>query len=225
MICIECQQGTDEWLAARAGVITASTFADATSKLKRASGDKKPGDPTDTSEKLAIATAIERISGQPYGDTFQTFAMRRGQEQEAFARMRYEARHGVIVEESGLILTDDRLFGCSVDGLIDDHGGFECKTPLDPLKVVNIIKTGDISEYMHQIQGCMWITGRKWWDFVMAVPDLEALNNGNELYVQRVLRDDDFIEQMEQDLWQFAVRVKRYEELLRKPYNTKGVTT
>jgi hypothetical protein len=219
MIFVKCVQGTEEWFQARAGVITASTFSEALEKLKRASGDKKPGDPTSASDKLAIATAIERISGKPYGDTYQTYAMRRGSEQEAFCRMRYEARSVEFVDEAGVVLTDDRLFGYSTDGFVGDEGMLEIKVPLDPLKVLSIIETGDISEYMHQIQGGMWITGRKWCDFAMGVPDLAALGNGNELYVKRIPRDESFIETLEADLMAFAARVRRYEAILRAPFS------
>ena len=218
MIFVQCAQGTEEWHAARAGVVTASTFSDALEVLKRASGDKKPGDPSSASDKLAIATAIERISGKPYGDTFQTFAMKRGSEQEAYARMRYEARCTAFVDEAGIVLTDDRMFGYSTDGFVGSEGMIEIKVPLDPIKVLSIIETGDISEYKHQIQGGLWITGRKWCDFCLGIPDLAGLGNGNELYVQRVNRDDNFIEEMESGLIKFVSRVRRIEATLRAPF-------
>ena len=257
MIIINCEQGSEAWHEARAGVITASTFAEALeitggleAKQKKyvdavlagqseaeallISGYKKRpsaeaveaalrgevvGGPSTASERLAAELAIERITKKPYGDTFETFAMRRGKEQEQFARMRYEERFGLIVDEEGLILTDDRLFGCSVDGLVHLDGGMECKVPVDLNKVLAILRTGDLSEYRHQIQGCMWITGRKWWDFIMGIPDLAALNNGNDLYVQRVYRDDNFIEEMELGLLKFAGRVKQLETFFRTPFN------
>jgi hypothetical protein len=257
MIKINCEQGSEAWHHERAGVITASTFAEAleiTGALDKkqqayvdamlagktvaeallASGYQKAptaegvakalrgetvGVPSPASERLAAELAIERISKKPYGDTFETFAMRRGKEQEVFARMKYEERFGVIVDEEGLILTDDRLFGCSVDGLVHVDGGFECKAPVDLNKVVSILRTGDLSEYRHQIQGCMWITGRKWWDFVMPAPDLAVLNNGNDLYVQRVLRDDNFIEEMELGLLKFAAKVRGMENFFRAPFS------
>lgn len=250
-------QGSEAWLAARAGVITASTFSDCvklvdglddkqtiyvdairggkTEEVARALAGYK-GKPTsttvadaiagkpvgrisDASNKLALQTAIEQISGKPYGPPQGSFfATERGHEQEDYARMRYEARFGVIVEEAGLALTDDNIFGYSTDGFVGDDGGIEVKTPLDTLKVLAIIQTGDISEYMHQMQGGLWLTGRRWIDFLMAVPDLAALNNGNELYVKRVYRDEAFIEQLELDLWAHAGRVKKFKELLSQPY-------
>ena len=217
---IDCEQGSEAWFAARCGVITASNFEMATSVLKRASGDCKAGDPSGESEKYALTLAIERISGQPYGDTFQTFAMKRGSEQEMWARLAYERKFDVEVEESGITLTDDRLFGYSRDGSVGADGLIEIKCPHDPLKILSIFKTGDTSEYDHQMQGGLWITGRKWIDFVMYVPELKSV--GNDLYVKRILRNEAFIEKLESDLWMFASRVKKAEMLLRAPITNQN---
>lgn len=260
MLFVSCTQGSPEWFAARAGVTTASTFADALSivgglderqakyvevilaggtkeQALEKSGYKAPptadvvaralkglpvGEPSAASLRIAMETAMELISGEPYGDTFQTYAMKRGQEQELFSRMRYEARYNVIVDEAGLVTTDDRWFGYSTDGFVGDDGCIEIKVPLDLSKVINIIKTGDLSEYIHQIQGGLWITGRKWCDFVMGIPGLASLNNGNELYVKRVNRDDNFIEEMENGLLSHRMRVIEFEKMLRTPFATNA---
>jgi hypothetical protein len=185
--------------------------------VQQALRGERVGKPSPASERMAAEIAMERISKQPYGDTFETYALRRGKEWEKWARMKYEGRFSTIIDEEGLILTDDGMFGCSVDGLINHEGGWECKTPTDLLKVLAILRTGDLSEYKHQIQGCIWITGRKWWDFSMPIPSLESLNNGNDLYVQRVLRDDNFIEEMELGLLKFAAKVRELENFFRAP--------
>ena len=218
MIFIDCEQGTPEWHQARAGVITASTYSDALSVLKRKSGDKEVGDPTDASDTLAIETAFERISGEPYGDTFQTYAMKRGSEQEAFARMRYESEYSELVQECGIVLTDDRLFGYSTDGFVGKDGMIEVKTPANSLKIVKMIQSGNVDEYIHQIQGGLWITGRLWCDFIMYVPPLKS--KGNDLYVKRIFRDDDFINDLETGLLKFNDRVESYVNLLSTPYAT-----
>ena len=56
MILIQCEQGTQEWFSARAGVITASKFADAISTLKN-------GQPNQASKDYAYKIAVERIYG------------------------------------------------------------------------------------------------------------------------------------------------------------------
>lgn len=215
MIFVECEQGTPEWHQARAGVITASTFSDALSVLQKKSGDKVAGDPTDKSDGLAYDTAFERISGAPYGDTFQTYAMKRGTEMEAFARMRYESLYNVMVDETGIILTDDRLFGYSTDGFVGQKGMIEVKTPQNSNKILQMIRTGDVSEYIHQIQGGMWISGREWCDFIMYIPPLKGVNN--DLYVKRIFRDDNFIDDMVMGLLKFNKRVEDAVKLLSAP--------
>lgn len=207
MILIQCDQGTPEWFAARAGVITASKFSEAVSTLKN-------GTPSQASKDYAYKVAIERIYGQTTDDTYQTFEMRRGTELEPFARIAYEARTGNLAQESGVVLTDDRIFGYSTDGLVDDDGLIEIKCPNSARKLVEMWETGDLSEYEHQIQGGMWITGRKWCDFIMYAPQLEPV--GKNLYIKRIERDDDFIETMEKQLWDFARRVQLHVDNLKK---------
>jgi len=214
MIFESHEQGSPEWFAARAGVITASRFSDAVDRLKRASDGKKAGDRSGKSETYAYDLALERISGQPYGDTFQTFAMKRGTELEAQARMVYESRTMNFVTEAGIVLTDDRTFGYSTDGFVGDDGMIEIKCPLNSGKVLNILQTGDVSEYIHQMQGGLWITGRKWCDFIMYCPALESV--GRDLYIKRIERDEAFIESLEADLLDFAAFVNQTESFLRQ---------
>ena len=207
MKLIQCTQGTPEWFAARAGVITASKFAEAVSTLKN-------GTPTQASKDYAYRVAVERIYGETTEDTFVTWEMRRGTELEPYARIAYEARTGNLAQESGVVLTDDGLFGYSTDGLVDDDGLIEIKCPNSARKLVEMWETGDLSEYEHQIQGGMWITGRKWCDFIMYAPQLEPV--GKHLYIKRVERNDDFIEDMESKLWEFARRVQTHINNLKR---------
>jgi len=217
---IECDQGTPEWLDARAGAITASTFADAISLLKRNSGEKKVGDPTDASDRLASDIAIERISGKPYGEPPKTWLLQRGHDMETVARRRWESRTGLLAEEAGVCKTDDDWFGYSTDGLVDDDGLIEIKCPIDTNKIATMFKTGDVSEYIHQMQGGLWITGRQWCDFIMYVPDLEQV--GNDLYVKRIHRDDDFIDEMVRQLLRFRSNVMLRESMFRLPFSSNA---
>ena len=164
---IECAQGTPEWHASRAGKITASCFAEAISVCMRKSGARDVGDPTAAVERYAADLAIERVSGMPHGEPPKAWVLERGHQMEAAARMHYEARTGSFVTEAGICVTDDGLFGYSTDGLVDDDGLIEIKSPIDSAKILHILATGDTSEYDHQMQGGMWITGRKWCDFIM----------------------------------------------------------
>lgn len=214
MILIECRQGSEEWLRARCAAITASRAADAISVLTRKSGDKNPGDPTAASDKYAYDLAFERISGVPYGEPVRAWTLERGHELEKIARLEYEARTGNLASESGVMLTDDRLFGYSTDGLVGDDGLIEIKCPVDSVKIMEMLTTCDVSEYMHQMQLGMWISNRKWVDFIQYVPALEHV--GKDLFYMRVPRDDDFIDDMVTKLLAFEKRVTQYEMMLRQ---------
>lgn len=214
MIFIECQQGTPEWFAARCGVVTASCFSDAISVLSRKSGNKEAGAPTAASDKYCYDLAFERVSMRPYGEPVKAWTLERGHILEGEARAEYEAQTGYLASESGVILTDDRKFGYSSDGLVEDDGLIEIKCPVDSVKIMDMLRTGDVSEYYHQIQGGLWISNRKWCDFIQYVPALE--NGGNHLFVKRIERDDTFIDAMVEKLLAFDKRVCEAVELLSK---------
>jgi exodeoxyribonuclease (lambda-induced) len=218
---IECAQGTEEWFASRCGKITASCFADAISRCQKKSGTRNVGDPTAVAERYAADLAIERISGKPHGEPPKAWVLERGHEMEAAARMLYEARTRSFVTEAGICVTDDGLFGYSSDGLVDDDGLIEVKAPIDSTKILAMWTTGDTSEYDHQMQGGMWISGRKYCDFLMYVPDLAVV--GKDLYVKRIYRDEAFIDAMVEKLAEFDKLVGQYEAVLRSAVGREKV--
>jgi len=183
--------------------------------VRRAVKGEDTSQPSDTAKRYAADLAIERISGQPHGEPPKAWVLDRGHEMEARARMLYEARTGAYVTEAGICLDESLIFGYSSDGLVDDDGLIEVKAPIDSIKIMDMWRTGDVSEYEHQMQGGMWITGRKWCDFIMYVPDLSAI--GKALYVKRIMRNDRFIDDMVEKLSQFDAMVQQYETILRAP--------
>lgn len=207
MIYVECEQGTPEWHAARCGVITASKFRDATETTAK-------GLPTSKRRLYAAQVAVERISKEPCGEVFNSWQMKRGQEIEPDARMAYEGATKNMATESGVVLTDDRLFGYSTDGFVGQDGMIEIKSLVGAEIVIEMWDKEDMSEYMHQMQGGMWITGRKWCDFVMYCPQLASV--GKSLFLRRVMRDDKFIDEMVLELADFEKSVSRNESILRK---------
>ena len=221
MIFVEAPQGSPAWYQARVGKITASCFADAVSTTSRTSGKRKAGDMSAAAERYAADLAIERISGEPHGEPPKAWVLERGHEMEARARMLYEARTGAFITEAGICLSDDGIFGYSTDGLAGDDGLIEIKAPIDSIKIMDMWRTGDTSEYDHQMQGGLWLTGRKWLDFIMFVPDLAKA--GKDLYVKRIYRDEAFIDKMVQQLADFDRLVNEYTAILRA--DTMPITT
>lgn len=208
MSCIHLNapQGTDAWFNERVGAITASMFSEARKKLK--SGPNK-GDFSKAGHDYAFKLAVERISGELLDEhQFDPWQARRGRELEPEARIAYEEAREVLVDQTGLALTEDRLFGASVDGLVDENGSVEIKCFLAPSKLAPILLSGDLGDCVDQIQGGMWITGRKWTDFVLYCPALASINK--HLTIIRVERDDNYIEALEKDLVDFNCLVESY---------------
>lgn len=210
MILIECRQGSLEWLQARCGVITASMFGEATKRLK--SGSNK-GDYTEAAKNYAFRLAIERISGELMDEGFETWQMRRGHELEEACRIRHEADIKQIVDLAGFAVTEDYKFGCSLDAQIGDDGCGEYKCFLAPDKLRSILVEDDWDDITPQVQGCLWVTGRKWMDMCLYCPALVSV--GRDFTRRRVNRDDDYIERMEQDLLAFDALVCKWESILR----------
>lgn len=254
MILVECDQGGQEWHAARAGAITASMFGEVRKRigglteqqqayvdaikagqseseamkaagykaaprsttLKRALSGEKVGDFTEVAKNYAFRLAIERISGEALADDqFDSWAMRRGRELEPEARDMHAFQKSLRIHRAGFVLSDDRLFGASADGLIGEFGGSEYKCLVNPERLRDILLSRDLTEFMDQVQGCMWLTGRTWWHFCLYCPALAPI--GKALTVFHVNRDDNFIEAMEDDLLAFAALVSEFETKLREP--------
>lgn len=204
MIYYDALQGSDEWLSARRGVITASRFKDCRDRLKN-------GEMSKACLLYAMDVARERVGGIA-PPKFQNAAMKTGTEQEPLARQAYEATTGYLVEEAGFITTDDRLFGVSVDGFIDQDGIVEIKTLVSSDTLFAALG-GDTSAYLDQCNGAMWLLGRKWVDLVLWAPDLECI--GRHLTIHRIDRDDNAIDALEQDLILFERKVSENEKKLR----------
>lgn len=202
MIHHQHEQGSPEWIAARRGVVTGSRFKDCRAKLKN-------GEPSKDCMAYAYDIARERCGGMAPAK-FQNAAMRIGTEQEAPAVRMYEVRTGYLTEEVGFFTTEDGLFGLSPDRLIDDDGVLEVKTLVSSAALFTALTEGDLSEYMDQCLGYLWLLGRQWVDLVLWVPDLQHMT------VKRITRDENAIEALEADLIAFAKIVADNEAALRR---------
>jgi exodeoxyribonuclease (lambda-induced) len=204
------QAGSDAKIAMATAGYKAAPTAEC---IRRALAGEEVEQPSDTARRYAADLAIERISGEPHGEPAKSWVLERGHQMEAAARMHYEARTGSFVTEAGICLSDDEIFGYSTDGLVDDDGLIEIKAPIDSVKIMAMWATSDTSEYDHQMQGGMWLTGRKWCDFIMYVPALASVSK--DLFVKRILRDEVFIDAMVERLAKFDALVQANVEILR----------
>lgn len=203
MIVHDHEQGSEAWHLARAGVVSASRYKDARAKLKT-------GAPAAAQLDYAMEVAMERVTGLPLDEGFQSFAMRRGNEEEGNGRFEYEIAHGVTVNQVGFITTDCGRFGASPDGLIDEDGGYECKSPISSSQLRKLLIEFEISDYYDQVMGCMWITGREWWDLHVWHPGLKQA--GIPLKVWRIERDESYINALVQDLNNFESLIAEFQQ-------------
>lgn len=196
-------QGTDEWLEARRGVITASRAKDARDR------DSK-GKPSAKMLNYAMDTARERCGGKA-APVYQNAAMRMGSEEEQFAAIEYMARTGRALSEAFFITTDDRKFGLSLDRWVDREAAIEVKTMVSSATLFKAMVDGDISEYRDQCVFALWMLRLQWVDLCLWAPDLP-----NPLKVIRITRDEAEIQRLEDDMVAFDRLVCQYEASLRK---------
>lgn len=157
MIVHKCEQGSEEWQQLRCGVVTMSH-----AKELLTGGKGK------TRQSYILDLVSERLSGKPV-DSYSSLDMQRGQFLEPYALSAFEAIHDVAVDRVGFITTDDGRIGCSPDGLIGEDAGIEVKCP-NPRQHIRNIKSNGFDDYLAQVQGNMWITGRKRWYLVSFCP-------------------------------------------------------
>lgn len=182
------EQRSEGWREQRAGKITASGFADAIAMHK-----KQPDKSTEAREKYKRTIVAEILSGIPKHE-ISSKSLSWGTEAEQFAREAYELETGLIVTQSGFVTHYQYEFiGCSPDGLVGNDGGIEMKCPHDEQVHINTWLEGMPEDHVAQVQGCMMVTGRHWWDFISYDPrQAEKFR----LYVQRIPRDDKYINEM-----------------------------
>lgn len=195
MIILEGAQRTDEWYAARLGVITASSCEGIMSPAMRK---------TYVNKMLA-----EIITKQP-----EPFPMNEHMEwgclKEDEARIAYEDLKGVTVKEVSFVFKDEsRKVGCSPDGLVGDDGLVEIKCPMTKTHL-GYIQDGEPRKYFLQMQFQMYVLDKKWCDFVTYDP---RLPEPVQLYCKRVYRCQETQDKIHSSI---TVTVKQIDDFLAK---------
>jgi len=186
-------QGTPEWHDLRRGVLTSTaikTLITPTGKL--ADNDK--------TRAHVYEVAAQRITGRTE-DTYLSFDMMRGHTDEILARDLY-AKHYAPVTECGFITNDKLgfLVGYSPDGLVGEDGLIEIKSAKAKIQVQRITDGVIPQEHYAQVQTGLWVTGRKWCDFI-------SYSNGMKMMVVRVNADPDYHALIEQAAKAFEAKV------------------
>lgn len=197
-----CQQGSQEWLEARAGCITASSLK----ALVTSKGAKTTSTTRDTYLNAVIA---ERMSGKPV-DTFKSDDMLRGTERESEARDFFATILDVDIKEVGFYLLDDHDIGCSPDGVFTFDGkdcAIEIKCPRASTHIRYMKNKKLPTEYIQQVQMQMHIMELPSMFFASYHPDLKP-------FIIEVKKDDEFLEKALPILIEADTYVKSQTEIL-----------
>lgn len=175
----DLEQQSDEWRAARCGLLTASEMKLViTPTLKIAANDK--------SRSHVWELAAQRIN-EFVEPTFESFDMRRGKEEEGDAVILYHDNYAPLTN-CGFVTNDELGFkiGFSPDALCGEDGFVEVKSRCQKYQVetiCNFLPIGKIpDEFTIQVQTGLFVTGRKWCDFI-------SFGNGMPMAVIRVEPD------------------------------------
>lgn len=184
----EMEQGTPEWFDVRKGIPTASEFAAVMAKP----GPR--GSVPKTRQTYMRKLAGEIITGEPM-ESFENAHMIRGREMEQEAVDAYAFETGTDPQKVGFVKMGS-ITGCSPDRLIGKDGQLEVKTKL-PHLLIEILEQNKLpEEFIPQVQGQLWVTGRKWCDFIAFWPKMPT-------FKVRVCRDEAKIREIERDVKQF----------------------
>ena len=179
----QLDQGSPEWIAARCGLLTASVIGKLiTPSLKVADNE--------TSRGLIETLVAERIT-QHVELINPTADMERGTLDEPYARDLYSAQYEPV-HEVGFAVREinGHKLGASPDGLVHGVGGIEIKSRKPKIHLRTILTNKVPAENMAQIQTCLLVFDRDWWDYTSYAGDWP-------LHVIRVYPDA---------LWQTVIR-------------------
>lgn len=189
-------QGSEEWLEFRSKFITASRMIDVI-RLSKSYANK-------------ISEAFFGVIPK----NIDCEAMAWGRQQESIAIAAYELKYNVECVKSGFCIHKDlKYVGCSVDRFVEKEGLVEVKAPFNSNNHIICLTSDQVpKKHIAQIQAQMWITGRKWNDFVSFDPRQAY---PRDLYVKRVYADHIYHTMLEKRCKTF------WQNLVLKPNNEK----
>lgn len=198
LITLDCEQGSEEWLAARLGIPTATGFEN----IVTATGKKSA-----SYIKYMAELIEESILGG--SDTFKSSFMERGNQLEPQARAAYEFLTGNdVIQVGGVYLNENRDVMVSPDGLIPNlKKGLEIKCPKMSTHIRYLLEGCVPAEYVIQVQANLWVTGYETWDFVSYCPEYQK----QTLYLFTAERDEKLMKAFDEHIPQFVKTLKAYK--------------
>ena len=195
MIIINCEQKSELWHESRCGRITGTRFK-----------SLMAGESTATYKDLVTNIACEIITGKQE-ENYVSADMEKGIELEPVARRLYEELFGIRVAQIGFIIPDeDNRFhewvGISPDGILPDYGILEIKCPKFKTHLGYIEDNRLPTEYRHQVQGQLFVTGLDYCDFMSFATDMKP-------FIIRVYPDRELFKEFETRLDKLIIEVKQ----------------
>lgn len=193
-------QGSQEWLLERLGKVTSSRFGDVMTKARSGDGMSK------TALTYMAQLIAERLTGKPTDSPLPPYIADWGHKHEPVARAMYQFMVGQDVRQTGFCVHPDLPdVGGSPDSLVGAEGVMEIKCPINPRIHLETIEAGGCTDdgYMWQCQGNLWVTGRKWIDYVSFHP---AFPEDMQLFAVRYERDEDAIEDLLDKVQRFSLQ-------------------
>ncbi len=208
-------QGSEQWKRARLGNVGASRLDDILTE-PRSKADREVGRLSQTAESYMLELLGEILTGLPAND-FETPATRWGNQWEPEARSVYEEAMDCDVDQTGFHFHPNIPHcGCSPDGMIGDDGLLEIKCPHTTREHVRTaISQAVPDQYVAQVQGQLWVTGRKWSHFVSYDPRIK--DTAIRLIIVPVQRDEEMIAKID-------AAVRRFVRLLLESVEALGAT-
>lgn len=202
-------QGSIEWFESRRGKVTASRVADVIAKTKSGYSASRANYMTEL--------VIERFG--ILNDSYTNEAMQWGTETEPLARLEYESRNLVSVEQVDFVENPFiKMSGASPDGIVGD-GLIEIKCPNSKTHFEYLLADVVPEKYKPQMAWQMCCTEAKWCDFVSYDP---RVPNGLQYFEVRYNRDDAYIAMLEDEVMTFLVEVDTLYEQLKAKLNEKN---
>jgi predicted phage-related endonuclease len=187
-------QGSDEWLAARCGLLTASEIKlIMTPTLKPASNDK---------ERAHLFELLAQRITRYVEPHFVTDDMLRGHADEIEARKLYAEKYAPVSTDVGFVTNSKWGFtlGYSPDGMVGDDGLIEIKSRRQKYQVQTLTEGAVPAEYMLQLQTGLIVTERQWVDFI-------SYCGGLPMFVLRVFPDPKIQDAIIQTAGEFETRL------------------
>lgn len=198
MQILNLEQGSDEWLQARSGLVTCSELD---VLLVNGKGVCGFGTGAITYMNKIIG---ERMTGKPEPN-FSNGHTDRGHTHEPRAIELYSLINDSEVESCGFII--NKFVGYSPDGLVGKDGTVEVKSKLPKFQVEMLYNDEVPKEHVAQCQSGLWVSEREWCDFI-------GYCEGMPLFVKRLYRDEEYIKNLEDRVTIFYHELERRMDVI-----------